>query len=39
MGKGGFQGGEHLSPNAHKAKLDKVGRIVEGVTSFRSPRG
>jgi len=38
-GKGGLQGGEHLSPNAFKAKSEKVARIVEATMRFQPPRG
>ena len=37
-GKGGLQGGEHLSPNAHKAKIEKVARMVEATMTFRPRR-
>jgi hypothetical protein len=39
LGTGGLQGGEHLSPNAYKAKAEKVARVVEATLSFRPPRG
>ncbi len=38
-GKGGLQGGEHLSPNAYKAKAEKVAHVVEATLRFRPPRG
>ena len=38
-GKGGLQGGEQLSPNAFKAKVEKVALIVEATMRFRSSRG
>ncbi len=39
LGTGGLQGGERLSANAYKAKVDKVARVVEATLSFRPPRG
>jgi hypothetical protein len=38
-GKGGLQGREQLSPNAFKAKVEKVALIVEATMRFRSSRG
>lgn len=38
-GKGGLQGGEHLSPNAFKSKAEKVACVVEATMRFRPSRG
>jgi len=37
LGKDGLEGGEHLSPDAYKAKTEKVWRIVESTLRFRRP--
>jgi hypothetical protein len=38
-GKGGLQGGEHMSPNAYRAKAEKVAHMVDATMQFRPARG